>query len=122
MRILVVEDHAGLAEMTCRVLQDVYDHQVGRAATGAGAIALFAELRPELVLVDIHLPDMNGYDLARRIRELPFSGETLLVALTGFGNIIDETSAQDAGFDAHFRKPMDFDLLPTLRRRNEKEG
>jgi CheY-like chemotaxis protein len=118
MKILVVEDHAGLAEMTCRVLQDVYDHEVARAATGAGAIEMFGELRPELMLVDIHLPDMNGYDLARRIRELPFSESTLLVALTGFGNIIDDGSANAAGFDAHFRKPMDFDLLPTLRRRN----
>lgn len=119
MKILIVEDHAGLAEMTSRVLQEVYDYEVGRAATGAAAIQEFLDLRPELALVDIHLPDMNGYELARRIRELPCAEDTVLVALTGFGNIVDEASANAAGFDAHFRKPMDFDLLSTLRRRRE---
>jgi len=117
MKILLVEDHLALAEMSCRLLEDVHDHQVEHAATGARALELFPDFDPELVLVDINLPDMDGYDLARRIRQLPGAERTLLVALTGFGNIIDDTSAQAAGFDAHFRKPMNFDLLPSLRRR-----
>lgn len=117
MKILLVEDHAGLAEMSCRLLRDVYDHEVDHAATGARALEDFPRLQPELVLVDINLPDMNGYDLARRLRALPGAESTVLVAVSGFGNIIDDDTAHDAGFDAHFRKPMDFDLLPSLRRK-----
>lgn len=116
MKILLVEDHAALAEMSCRLLRDVYDHEVGHAATGAAALEEFPRFRPELVLVDINLPDMNGYELAGRIRALPGADATVLVAVSGFGNIIDDDSARAAGFDAHFRKPMDFDLLPGLRR------
>lgn len=118
MKILVVEDHAALAEMTCRMLQDLYDHQVAHASTGAGALEQYRNLQPDLVLVDIHLPDMDGYEVVRRIRALPCSETTVVVAVTGFGNIIDDDQARAAGFDAHFRKPMDYDQLPKLRRRN----
>lgn len=117
MNILLVEDHLGLAAMTCGVLQDIYGHEVRHVATGTEAIEEYLQMRPELVIIDIHLPDMDGYQLARRLRQQPCCEVTVLVAVTGFGNIVDDESAHAAGFDAHFRKPMDFDLLPSLRRR-----
>lgn len=113
MKILVVEDHPGLGEVTCRLLRDVYEHEVGLAATGEGAIEKYLELQPELVLVDIHLPDIDGYEVARRIRGLPGSKSKLLVALSGFECI--ETLAEAAGFDACFRKPMDYGELAAMR-------
>ncbi len=116
MKILLVEDHAALAEITCRLLRDLYDHEVEHAATGATALEEFKRLAPEIVLIDIHLPDMTGYQLARRLRDEAGAETTILVAITGFGTVLDEASTRASGFDAHFRKPMDFDLLPTLRR------
>jgi CheY-like chemotaxis protein len=117
MKVLVVEDHVALAKLTCRVLHEIYDHQVGRAENAAAAIEEFLDLQPELVLVDLDLPDMDGCQLAQRLRGLPGGEAPVLVALTGFGNLIDEDSAEAAGFDALFRKPMNFDLLADLRRR-----
>lgn len=119
MKILLVEDHLALAEMSCRLLADLYDHEVVHAATGTRALEEFAGgLEPNLVLVDINLPDMDGYEVARRIRRLPGSEVAVLVALTGFGTLTNTGVAHAAGFDAHFRKPMDFGLLPSLLRRN----
>jgi CheY-like chemotaxis protein len=114
MKILVVEDHPAVAELTCRLLRDVYQHEVALAATGEGAIEKYLELQPELVLVDIHLPDIDGYEVARRIRGLPGTKSKLLVALSGFECI--ESMAEAAGFDACFRKPMDYAELALMRR------
>lgn len=118
MRVLIVEDHLELAALTGRLLEDVYGHEVALAATGAEAIEKFVEGQPELVLVDIYLPDMDGFDLARRIRRLPGGESRLVVALTGFASIVDNAPAEAADFDAYFRKPMDFDQLPAIRRRS----
>ena len=102
MKILLVEGHLALAEMSCRVLEDIHHHEVQLATTAAEALGGFPNLEPELVLVDIHLPDMDGYELARRIRSLPGAAETLLVALTCFGNV-DDATARAAGFDSSNR-------------------
>ncbi len=116
MKILLVEDHAGLADISSRLLRDVYSHEVETAATGAEATVAMDRFQPELVLVDINLPDTDGFQLARQIRAQPEFEPTVLVALTGFGNAIDEREVVDAGFDASFRKPMDFEVLPRLKR------
>lgn len=116
MKILLVEDHPALAATSSGLLRDIYDHEVEVAATGAEAMAKLPAFRPHLVLLDINLPDINGYQLARQIRTCADYDATVLVALTGFGNIIDDPTAHRAGFDAQFRKPLDFAVLPTLRR------
>jgi CheY-like chemotaxis protein len=116
MKLLLVEDHAGLAELSSRLLHEVYDHKVEHAPNGRSALQLLGHFRPELVLVDINLPDMSGYELARQIRAHAEYDDIVLIALTGFGNIIDDSAAEAAGFDAHFRKPMDFNLLPQVHR------
>ncbi len=119
MKILLVEDHAALAEMSCRLLRDVHNHEVEHAATGAAALAVLPSFAPDIVLIDLHLPDTTGHDLAGRMRQNQPNAGLILIALTGFGGIVDETTARAAGFDAVFRKPMDFEILPTLTRRTE---
>jgi CheY-like chemotaxis protein len=116
MKILLVEDHAVLADMSRRLLAEVHDHQVEHVTCGRDALVRAPAFRPELALIDINLPDMNGYEVAEQLRRDPAFDRTILVALTGLGNLMDGDRARAAGFDAHFRKPMDFDLLPTLTR------
>ena len=116
MKILLVEDHAALADITCSLLREVYGHEVAHAESGAAALEAMETIEPDLVLLDVNLPDFNGYEVARRLRRDPRWQSTILVAVTGFGSDVDFTLAQASGIDAHFRKPMDFDLLPTIQR------
>lgn len=116
MKILLVEDHPGLAEISCRLLRDLYGHEVRLAPTGGEALAAAGAEVPDLVLIDLNLPDMNGYEIARRLRQDPAFDRTVLVAVSGFGNVVDDDRAKEVGIDAHFRKPMDFDVLDQLKR------
>jgi two-component system CheB/CheR fusion protein len=116
MKLLLVEDHPAVARISCDLLRDVHGHDVEHAATGVAALAAATLMTPEIVLIDLNLPDMNGYELAARLRAQPQFERTLLVALTGFGNVVDSERAAAAGIDAHFRKPMKFELLPGLKR------
>jgi CheY-like chemotaxis protein len=81
-------------------------HEVACALDGAQALAVAAELAPDAVVLDIGLPDMNGYEVARRLRATPRSPR-LLVALTGWGAAEDRQLARAAGFDHHLTKPAD---------------
>jgi len=116
MKIILVEDNADLAEISCLELRDVHEHEVECAASGAKALRLAERLIPDLMLIDINLPDMDGYALAQRLRAIPALDKTILVALTGWGNITEESRVHTAGFDTYFQKPMDFSILPTVPR------
>jgi len=89
-------------------------NDVNTAHDGLEAVALAAEFRPNVVLLDIGLPKLNGYDAARRIREQAGGGEIVLVALTGWGQEEDRRLSRDAGFDHHITKPVDFATLRQL--------
>lgn len=116
MKILVVEDHPELAEISCRLLREVHGHDVRKAENGFSALqAANAEI-PDLVLIDINLPDMSGYDIARKLRSDPGFDRTLLVAITGFGYFVEDGFARAMGLDACFLKPLDFDLLEQVER------
>ena len=117
MNILLVEDHPFVAEATSELLRVVYNHTVEHAATGQAAIELLDSFLPDLILIDINLPDMDGYRLAARLRERSDLGRAVLVAVTGIGSLIDEGRAVDAGVDAWYEKPMDFSVLESLVRR-----
>jgi DNA-binding response OmpR family regulator len=117
MKILLVEDHAEVADLTCRVLREVYGHEVRMADTGAKALLAASTEVPDLMLIDINLPDMSGYDIARNLRADPEFDRTLMVAVTGFGTLIDAGYAKSVGLDAIFRKPLDFDVLEHLERK-----
>lgn len=115
MKVLLIEDHPELAQISCRLLAEVHGHEVEHAANGREALARAATFRPDLLLVDLNLPDMSGYDVVAQLRDKPEFAATVMIALTGFGNVVDDRRAAEAGIDAHFRKPMDFDLLDRIK-------
>jgi CheY-like chemotaxis protein len=112
LRVLVVEDSVDSAEML-RMLVDLLGHDVRVAHNGFAALSIFDEFRPDVVLLDIGLPGMNGYDVAREMRR---RSDTLLhlVAITGWGQDEDRRRAREAGFDRHITKPADPELLEQI--------
>jgi signal transduction histidine kinase/ActR/RegA family two-component response regulator len=112
-RILVVDDNADVAETTSMLLT-LSGHEVRTARDGPQALACAAEFEPEVVLLDIGLPQMDGYEVARRMRTLPQTHGALLIALTGYGQQADRAQGKAAGFDGHLLKPVDARALGRL--------
>ena len=110
-RILVIEDNTDAREMLGIALR-LAGHEVLEAATGADGIEIGQRHRPEIVLVDIGLPDIDGYEVARRLRQTA-DGGFRLIALTGYGQARDRALSRAAGFDAHLLKPVDPSALET---------
>jgi signal transduction histidine kinase/DNA-binding response OmpR family regulator len=111
-RILVVDDNVDSARSLAKLLK-LSGHDLHVAHDGPGALEAVRSVRPEIVLLDIGLPGMNGFDVARAIRrETP--ERMLLVALTGYGQESDRVRSREAGFDYHLVKPVDLDRLTTL--------
>jgi PAS domain S-box-containing protein len=109
-RVLVVEDEDDSRE-ALKLLLETEGHEVALTADGAKAIEEVARFRPDFALVDVGLPGMDGYEVARRVRELP-EGKTLkLIALTGFGGDKYRRRAREAGFDLHVVKPISYEQL-----------
>ncbi len=111
--VLVVEDNEDAAESLAALL-DAWGHEVRVVHTADAAIAAVEERRPDLVLSDVGLPDMDGYALARRLRAVHGDAVPLLVALSGYGRDEDRRQARDAGFDHHLVKPADADDLAAV--------
>ena len=109
--VLVIEDDPDVAETLGELLHR-WGHDVHVAPDGATGMERARTLRPEVVLVDIGLPDMSGYDLARALREEPKVQPKILVAITGYGRPQDQDDARAAGFDHHIAKP---DVVPRLQ-------
>ncbi len=105
-RILLIEDNLDAAETTCMLLERK-GHNVRLAYTGAEGIALAREFMPHIILCDIGLPGMDGYQVVRTMRLDPDLHATSIVALTGYGRDKDRQQAQEAGFDMHLTKPID---------------
>lgn len=112
-RILVVDDNADAAEMLMMALE-LFGCEVRAAHSAGAALALAQEFAPEVALLDIGLPDLNGYELARRLRALDVGEHMCLIAATGWGQEKDRQRAFDAGFDHHLTKPIDFERLRCL--------
>ena len=112
-RILLVDDDVDAAEALAELLRD-YGHDVATAHDGAGALDHARRHRPEVVLLDITMPEMDGYEVAKRMREELALSDTLLVALTGYGEDRDRRLAREAGFDQHVTKPVDVAELEEL--------
>ena len=113
-RVLVVEDHSESAE-SLAVLLRISGHEVEVAGDGPGALACCARFRPDLVLLDIGLPGMDGYEVARRLREL-LGNDVRIVALTGYGQEEDRRRSADAGIDYHVLKPIRPEVIERLAR------
>jgi CheY-like chemotaxis protein len=110
-RVLVVDDNVDAAEALGELLRD-YGHEVSTAHDGVQAIDSARLHRPEIVLLDISMPEMDGYEVAKRIRgDL---GDALLIALTGYGEDRHRRLAREAGFDQHVTKPVDASKLEEL--------
>lgn len=112
-RILVVEDYAD-ARMALRHLLESMGHEVETAEDGRRALELALSWRPEVALVDIDLPDLDGYELARRLRATAEGKRVRLIALTGYGRARDQRRAVEAGFDGHATKPLQSSELSRL--------
>jgi len=112
-RVLVVDDNRDAAETLAMALE-LFGCKVVVAHSGQEALEVIASADPAVVLLDIGLPDMTGYELARRLRRLPGGDAVTLIATTGWGQQKDRELAFDAGFDHHLTKPIDFELLKPL--------
>jgi signal transduction histidine kinase/DNA-binding response OmpR family regulator len=112
-RILIVDDNTDAARSLARLVR-LAGHDVVTADDGPGALAKIGEFNPEFILLDIGLPGMDGYEVARNIRARPDSGGTVLIALTGYGREEDRNRSRESGFDHHFVKPVELDALFAL--------
>ena len=113
-RILVVDDNRDAASSLATLLQ-ITGHETFTSHDGLAAIEAARKHRPELVLLDIGLPTLNGYEVCRRIREQPWGRGMFLIALTGWGQLEDRRKSRDAGFDGHLVKPVNYgDLVKML--------
>jgi signal transduction histidine kinase len=104
-KVLVVDDNRDAAQTLAELLE-LIGHAPATAHDGASALDMLRDFEPDVVLLDIGLPDINGYEVARRIRAMG-AGSPRLVALTGWGQPDDKRRAAEAGFDAHWTKPVD---------------
>jgi CheY-like chemotaxis protein len=114
LKILIVEDNRD-ARTTLRMLLTMgYGHVVLEAAEGLCAIQLALDQRPHVALIDLGLPDIDGYEVARRIREALPRSEIFLAALTGYSDDDDRARPEEAGFDVHLVKPVESAALAKL--------
>ena len=111
--MLVVDDNHDAVE-TLAMLLGLWGHDVRLAADGPSAVETAAAHRPDVVLLDISLPGMSGYEVAERLRANPELRETVLVAMTGYGQAEDKKETREAGFTLHLVKPVEPDVLQKL--------
>jgi CheY-like chemotaxis protein len=114
LKVLVVEDMVGSARILSAMLQKFWNHSVMMVHDGLDALHAAKSFHPDVVLLDIGLPGISGFDVARRLRQEPETRHTLLVALTGYGTAEDRQMSEDAGFDEHLVKPASVHSLQKL--------
>jgi PAS domain S-box-containing protein len=112
-RVLIVDDNSDAAE-SLALLFDLQGYSVRSTGDGTAAVRLAFEFRPSVIILDIGLPGMDGYEVARRLRAAPETAAALLVAVTGYGREQDRVLAREAGFDHHLVKPVDPEALQLL--------
>ena len=115
-RILIVDDNPDNLELT-EILLKREGYPVRTAEDAEQTLALLEKYRPDLILMDIQLPGMDGLELTRRLREMPGLGDTPIIALTAYAMPGDETNARNAGCNGYISKPIDTRTFPTLIRR-----
>jgi two-component system CheB/CheR fusion protein len=122
-KLVLVEDNADSREVLCELLQHA-GFECLTAETGAAALALIEEARPDIAILDVGLPEMDGFEVARRVRRNPKHDGMCLIALTGYGRASDRAAAREAGFDEHLVKPVHTEqllrLLADMRGRDER--
>jgi CheY-like chemotaxis protein len=112
-RILVVDDNRDAADSLAMLLRCL-GADVNVAYSGAAALEMLDACRPTIILLDLGMPELDGYDVARQIRQHPVHAKVRLIALTGWDQEADRLRTQEAGFDHHLVKPVDPEALETL--------
>jgi len=112
-KVLLADDNADALE-TMAALLEIEGHEVQTATDGNRALEVGAQLRPDVAILDIGMPHLNGYEAAAKIRESDWGRQVVLIALTGWGQEQDQARAREAGFDHHCTKPVDIDRLLQL--------
>jgi CheY-like chemotaxis protein len=117
---MIVEDHPDTAA-TLQTLISLDGHEVELARDGFAALDLAPKFKPDVALVDIGLPGMDGFEIARRLRQLECGRRCLLVAVTGYGQERDRRLALEAGFDHHLVKPVNVQVLADVIASRQRE-
>jgi CheY-like chemotaxis protein len=112
-RILIVDDNRDSSH-TLGLLLKIKGHEVRTAGDGLEGIAVAEEFRPDIILMDVGMPKLNGYEATKRLRETPFGKDITIIALTGWGQSSDVARSIEAGCTAHLVKPVDFAELERL--------
>lgn len=112
-RVLVADDNEDAGESLAMLLR-LDGHEVQVTNNGTDAVALFDQTQPDVVILDIGMPGLSGYEVAGRIRERDAGKEAMLIAVTGWGQQADKARASEAGFDHHFTKPVEPEALSAL--------
>ena len=110
MLILIVDDNEDMTE-TAALLFSAWNHETRVAHTGSEALLVASDFQPEVILLDIGLPVIDGYEVARRLRQDPRFKNTLMIAVSGYGSETDQQLSREAGFDEHLIKPVDLERL-----------
>jgi CheY-like chemotaxis protein len=110
-KVLVVDDNQGAAQILGLLLRKMWQHDVELAFDGLAAIETAKSFRPDVMLLDIGLPGLSGYEVATRLRQMPELNGVYLVALTGYGQQEDQRRSREAGFDLHLVKPISVEAL-----------
>jgi CheY-like chemotaxis protein len=113
LRVLIADDNRDSAD-SLGMLLEMSGHEIHVAHDGPQALALAAEKRPDVALLDIGMPGMDGYEVAIRIRKAPWGADVTLIAITGWGQEDNRRLARNAGFDHHLTKPMDSAILDSI--------
>jgi DNA-binding response OmpR family regulator len=116
LNVLVIEDDVDGGD-SLKALLERADHRVTVCKDGRSGLIQARNATPDAIILDIGLPDSNGYEIARLLRSDAAFADTLFVALTGFGSAEDRRRAKEAGFDHHLTKPIDFESLKSILRR-----
>jgi len=112
-KVLVVEDNTDSREMLCELLKGA-GFECWAVETGTAGLALMDTVRPDVVILDVGLPEVDGYEVARRIRAIPEHARVCLIAVTGYGQAADRAASREAGFDVHLVKPVHAEQLLRL--------
>jgi PAS domain S-box-containing protein len=120
-RILIADDNEDALE-TLKLLLEMDGHQIQTAADGAAALALADEMVPEVMLLDLGMPGLSGFEVAKHVRGQSWGKQVTLIAITGWGQAEDRRRSLEAGFNHHLTKPMELDALRALLSQTQRPG
>src|SRR6185369_12645763 len=112
-RVLIVDDNQDSAD-SLSMLLEITGNKTFQAHDGVEALEAVEKYRPEVILLDIGLPKLDGHEVCRRVREKPWGRDIVIIALTGWGQDDDRRKSEEAGFNGHLVKPVDYDQLLEL--------